>query len=81
MLARRSLPSHDATCPFCRGNEHETPEATLIRGWSGHPYAMVQELDSSFDAVAMVGVVTGAATGAEPAQNPMLSNPQGSHFI
>ena len=23
-------------------------EATLVRGWSGHPFAMVQELDSSF---------------------------------
>ena len=22
----------------------------LIRGWSGHPYSMVQELDDSFDA-------------------------------
>ncbi len=31
------------------------PEARLIRGWSGHPYAMLQELDSSFDAVALVG--------------------------
>jgi len=30
-------------------------EARLIRGWSGHPYGMLQELDSSFDAVAMVG--------------------------
>ena len=25
--------------------------AKLIRGWSGHPYSMVQEIDSSFDAV------------------------------
>lgn len=30
-------------------------EAKLVRGWSGHPYAMVQELDSSFDAICMVG--------------------------
>lgn len=30
-------------------------EAKLIRGWSGHPYAMVQELDSSYDAVCFVG--------------------------
>ena len=30
-------------------------QAQLIRGWSGHPFAMVQELDSSFDAVCMVG--------------------------
>eukprot|EP01050_Picozoa_sp_SAG11_P014341 SAG11_NODE_1755_length_4311_cov_3.289411_4_plen_186_part_00 len=31
------------------------PCVTLIRGWSGHPYAMVQEIDSSFDACAMIG--------------------------
>jgi D-amino peptidase len=30
-------------------------EARLIRGWSGHPYDMLQELDESFDAVALVG--------------------------
>ena len=30
-------------------------EARLIRGWSGHPFDMLQELDESFDAVALVG--------------------------
>ena len=30
-------------------------EARLIRGWSGHPYDMLQELDESFYAVALVG--------------------------
>ena len=30
-------------------------EAVLVRGWSMHPYAMVQELDSSFDACCFVG--------------------------
>ena len=30
-------------------------EVRLIRGWSGHPYGMVQELDSSFATVAFVG--------------------------
>lgn len=30
-------------------------EVRLIRGWSGHPYGMLQELDDSFDAVALVG--------------------------
>ena len=30
-------------------------EARLIRGWSGHPYGMLQELDDTFDAVALVG--------------------------
>jgi D-amino peptidase len=27
----------------------------LIRSWAGHPFCMVQELDESFDAVAMIG--------------------------
>ncbi len=30
-------------------------QARLIRGWSGHPYGMLQELDRSFDAAAFVG--------------------------
>lgn len=30
-------------------------EARLIRGWSGHPFGMLQELDDSFDAAALVG--------------------------
>jgi len=30
-------------------------EVRLIRGWSGHPFGMVQELDDSFDAAAFVG--------------------------
>src|SRR5260221_726571 len=35
----------------------------LIRSWAGHPLCMVQELDSSFDAVMMVGYH--AAAGSE----------------
>lgn len=35
--------------------EHLPGAVRLIRGWSGHPHAMVQELDESFDAVAFVG--------------------------
>jgi D-amino peptidase len=30
-------------------------ETRLIRGWSGHPFSMVQELDASFDAMLMIG--------------------------
>lgn len=34
----------------------ELPESTvLIRGWSRHPYMMMQELDQSFDAAMMIG--------------------------
>jgi D-amino peptidase len=34
----------------------------LIRGWSGHPLGMVQELDSSFDAAAFIGYHAAAGT-------------------
>ena len=30
-------------------------EASVIRGWSGHPYCMLQDLTAEFDAVAMLG--------------------------
>ena len=34
----------------------QLPEcARIVRGWSGHPYSMVQELDESFDALVLIG--------------------------
>ncbi len=43
------------------------PENThLIRGWSGHPYSMVQELDDSFDAGMMIGYHSRAGAGGNP---------------
>jgi D-amino peptidase len=41
-------------------------EAKLVRGWSGHPYGMVQELDSSFDACCFVGYHGHAGHPANP---------------
>lgn len=41
-------------------------QARLIRGWSGHPYDMLQELDESFDAIAMVGWHGPASHGGNP---------------
>ena len=38
----------------------------LIRGWSGHPCSMVQELDDSFDALVMTGYHSGASTAGHP---------------
>jgi D-amino peptidase len=46
--------------------ERLPPQATLIRGWSGHPYAMVQELDGTFDAVVMIGYHGPASDGGNP---------------
>jgi D-amino peptidase len=37
-----------------------------IRGWSGHPYLTLQELDKSFAAVALVGYHSRAGSGSSP---------------
>jgi D-amino peptidase len=42
------------------------PPVQLIRGWSGHPYSMVQELNSSFAALVLVGYHSRAGSGANP---------------
>ena len=43
------------------------PEGTrLIRGWSGNPLCMVEFIDGSFDAVAMVGYHAAAGAGGNP---------------
>lgn len=41
-------------------------EVSLIRGWSGHPFSMVQELDETFDAMLMIGYHSPAGSGANP---------------
>ena len=38
----------------------------LIRGWSGHPFSMVQELDDSFHALIMVGYHAAAGSDSNP---------------
>ena len=48
-------------------------EAELIRGWSGHPYSMVQELDGTFDALMMVGYHSRAGSGGNPLSHTMSS--------
>jgi len=40
--------------------------ARLIRGWSGHPFSMVQELDESFDALLFVGYHSKAGSDDNP---------------
>jgi D-amino peptidase len=40
--------------------------ARLIRGWSGHPFSMVQELDKSFDAALLVGYHSKAGDETNP---------------
>ena len=49
-------------------------EVKLIRGWSGHPYSMVQELDRSFDALIMIGYHSMAGKGGNPLAHTMSSS-------
>ncbi len=46
----------------------------LIRGWSGHPFSMVQELDEGFDAMLMVGYHSRAGSGANPLAHTISGN-------
>ena len=60
----------------------ELPEnVKLIRGWSGHPYSMVQELDESFDALMMVGYHSMAGKGGNPLAHTLSSSKLDSVFI
>ncbi len=45
----------------------------LIRGWSGHPASMVQELDESFDALLFIGYHSWAGSGGNPLAHTMSS--------
>ena len=60
----------------------ELPEnVKLIRGWSGHPYSMVQELDESFDALMMVGYHSMAGKGGNPLAHTLSSSKLDSVYI
>lgn len=45
----------------------------LVRGWSGHPFSMVQELDESFDALIMIGYHSCGSSSANPLSHTMSS--------
>ncbi|MBT8347303.1 MAG: M55 family metallopeptidase [Desulfofustis sp.] len=52
----------------------ELPENTrLIRGWSHHPYMMMQELDSSFTAAIMIGYHARGGSDGNPLAHTMSS--------
>ena len=40
--------------------------AKIIRGWSGHPYSMLQEINSGFDALMFLGYHSRAGSGGNP---------------
>lgn len=45
----------------------------LVRGYSGHPFAMVQELDETFDAALFVGYHARAGSGGNPLAHTLSS--------
>lgn len=49
-------------------------QAQLWRGWSGHPYSMVQGLDRSFAAAVFVGWHSGGAKGGNPLAHTLSSS-------
>lgn len=51
------------------------PDRTLalIRGWSGHPFAMVQGIDASYDAAAFIGYHAAAGSGGNPLAHTVSS--------
>lgn len=49
-------------------------QATLWRGWSGHPYSMVQGLDRSFAAALFIGWHSGGAKGGNPLAHTLSSS-------
>ena len=53
---------------------NDLPQNTnIIRGWSGHPFLMVQELDKSFDALIFIGYHSGGGSDANPMSHTMSS--------
>jgi D-amino peptidase len=53
----------------------ELPQSIrLVRGWSEHPYLMVQELDESFDALLMVGYHSFASSSSNPLSHTLSSS-------
>lgn len=49
------------------------PPTQLIRGWSGHPNLMVQEIDGSYDAAAFIGYHGSAGAGGNPLSHTISS--------
>jgi len=46
----------------------------LVRGWSGHPLCMLQELDDSFAAVLMIGYHSRAGSDGNPLAHTLTGN-------
>ena len=51
-------------------------QATIIRGWEGHPYMMAQGIDRSFDAAVFIGYHSAAGSDGNPMSHTMTLAPQ-----
>jgi D-amino peptidase len=49
-------------------------QARLVRGWSGHPMCMVQDLDQSFSAAIMIGYHSRAGADSSPLAHTMATS-------
>lgn len=49
--------------------------ASLIRGWSGHPYSMAFGIDNTFDAAMFIGYHSAAGRDGNPLSHTMTSKP------
>ena len=49
-------------------------QVKLIRGWSKHPFSMLQELDETFDAVIMIGYHSAAGSKTSPLSHTLTDN-------
>lgn len=47
----------------------------LIKSWSGHPYSMVEGIDSSFDAIMFIGYHSAAGMAGSPLSHTMSTAP------
>lgn len=48
------------------------PEARLIRGWSGHPYGMVEGIEKGFDAAVFIGYHSKAGSNTNPISHTLF---------
>lgn len=64
----------DAHGPATNIDITKLPEcAKLIRGWSGHPYSMVQGIDNTFDAAMFIGYHSAAGRPGNPMSHTFTS--------
>ena len=65
-----SLPAHDVTCPFCRGNEHETPQATLTVHYPETDDWLLRVVPNKYPAVTTTAVSFDPSISSESQENP-----------